>query len=82
MTANVCTIQVAAGDLIEGSVAVCGGNARYLHRKVPSLTGWHSWEYTRHAADGAVIGQGVMEVRDGATVTVVCVTVDGALVTP
>ena len=79
---NVCTIRIPAAELHEGSIAVAGGEARYLRRPVHALAGWTAWEYTRHNPDGSIAGQGVAEFRSDAEVSVVAVTLDGALVTP
>ena len=82
MSATVCTVRVAAPELHEGSIAVVGGNARYLRRPARALSGWVAWEYTTHRPDGSVTGHGVMEVRSDASVQVVAVTLDGATVVP
>ena len=80
---NVCTISKPAAELQAGDIVIGAGNhARYLRAPARTLTGYVAWEYTTHRPDGSVTGQGIAEIRTDASVAVVCVTLDGAVVTP
>ena len=82
MSMNVYTMQVDASHLDPGDIVVVGGNARYLTRPEPAMRGELAWAYETRNPDGSVAATGVMNVRADSQVTVVCVDLDGHVVTP
>ena len=79
---NVCTITKPATELAAGDIVIGAGNhARYLRSPVRTIVPYIAWEYTTHRPDGSITSQGVTEILASAQVAVVCVTLDGAIVT-
>lgn len=79
---TVCTLEVSVPNLRPGSIVVSCGRALYLERELPTMRGRRLWTYTRHMPDGTVCGRGHLDLREDSAATVVCVTLDGAVVTP